>query len=82
MERQALRGAVIRYNAEGLVAFEDRPTPGRSPGLTEGEEAALAGLTRHGLDPKRSGIFSYASEDTASLIEQRFMPTSLPPSNL
>jgi hypothetical protein len=82
MERQALRDAVIRYNAEGLVAFEDRPKPGRSPSLTEGEEAALAGLILRGLDPKRSDIFSYASEDTASSIEQRFMPTSSSPPNL
>jgi transposase len=41
MERQALRDAVIRYNAEGLAGLHDRPKPGRTPRLTEGEQAAL-----------------------------------------
>ena len=36
MERQALRDAVTRYNAEGLSGLEDRSKPGRPPGLTEG----------------------------------------------
>jgi transposase len=31
MERQALRDAVVRYNAEGLAGLHDRPKPGRSP---------------------------------------------------
>ena len=29
MERQALRDAVTRYNAEGLDGLHDRPKPGR-----------------------------------------------------
>src|SRR3712207_3104119 len=29
MERQALRDAVVRYNAEGLAGLYDRPKPGR-----------------------------------------------------
>ena len=70
MERQALRYAVTRYNAEGLSGLEDRPKPGRPPGLTEGEEAALAVLILRGPDPERSGISSYTREDIALLIEQ------------
>ena len=35
MERQALRDAVVRYNAEGLAGLRDRPKPGRPPALTE-----------------------------------------------
>ena len=31
MERQALRDAVVRYNAEGLAGLYDRPKPGRPP---------------------------------------------------
>src|SRR5829696_9805717 len=51
MERQALRDAVVRYNAEGLPGLDDRPKPGRPPGLTEGEEAALTALVLRGPDP-------------------------------
>jgi transposase len=32
MERQALRDAVVRYNAEGLDGLHDRPKSGRPPG--------------------------------------------------
>ena len=31
MERQALRDAVVRYNAEGLAGLHDRPRPGSKP---------------------------------------------------
>src|SRR5919206_700069 len=41
MERQALRDAVVRYNAEGLDGLRDRPKPGRTPALTEAEQAVL-----------------------------------------
>ena len=33
MERQALRDAVLRYNAEGLEGLHDRPKPGLPPVL-------------------------------------------------
>jgi transposase len=72
MERQALRDAVTRYNAEGLSGLDDRPKPGRPPGLTEGEEATLAGLILRGPDPERSGISAYTREDIAVLIERHF----------
>jgi transposase len=72
MERQALRDAVVRYNAEGLAGLVDRPKPGRPPGLTEGEEAALVGLLLRGPDPERDGISAYTREDIAALIERRF----------
>src|SRR3712207_565483 len=41
MERQALRDAVLRYNAEGLAGLHDRPRPGRRPPLDEEQRAAL-----------------------------------------
>ncbi len=77
MERQALRDAVTRYNAEDLAGQEDRPKPGRPPGLTEGEEAALAGLILLGSELKRSGISSYTLKDIARLIEQHFRPSTI-----
>jgi transposase len=41
MERQALRDAVLRYNAEGPEGLHDRPRSGRPEGLSEGQQAAL-----------------------------------------
>ncbi len=82
MERQALRDAVTRYNAEGLrdwrpAGLEDRPKPGRPPGLSEGGEAALAALILRSPEPKRSGISSYTRDDIAGLIEKRYHPVHL-----
>jgi hypothetical protein len=37
MERQALRDAAVRYNAEGPEGLRDRPKPGRPPALTDAE---------------------------------------------
>ena len=48
MERQALRDAVIRYNAEGLAGLQDRPKPGRRPRLSEAEQAVLRFEARFG----------------------------------
>src|SRR5215213_6822594 len=41
MERQALRDAVVRYNAEGLTGLHDRPRPGRPARLDGTQKAAL-----------------------------------------
>ncbi len=41
LERQALRDAVVRFNAEGLAGLCDRQKPGRPPTLTEAEQALL-----------------------------------------
>jgi transposase len=55
MERQALRAAVTRYNAEGLAGLRDRPKPGRTPGLTEGEQATLRAVILRGPNPACDG---------------------------
>jgi transposase len=56
MERQALRDAVVRYNAEGLAGLRDRPK-GRPPRrLSEGEEATLAAVILRSPDPERNGV--------------------------
>src|SRR3954471_7533478 len=56
MERQALRDAVVRYNAEGLAGLLDRPKPGRPQRLSEAEQAALAARVFRGPDPGRDGV--------------------------
>jgi transposase len=55
MERQALRDAVLRYNAEGLAGQHDRPRPGAKPRLDEARRAALRQLI---LDGPEVGLAS------------------------
>jgi transposase len=71
MERQALRDAVVRYNAEGLAGLTDRPKCRRSR-LTDGQQAALRALILRGPSPERDGISAWTRADIAHLIEQRF----------
>ena len=63
MERQALRDAVVRYNAEGLAGLHDRPK-GRPPRrLTSAEEAELAAAIRRGPDPEADGCCAWTRAD-------------------
>ena len=56
MERQALRDAVVRYNAEGLAGLHDRPKPGRPARLSEAEQATMAARVFRGPAPDPDGI--------------------------
>jgi transposase len=59
MGGQALRDAVVRYNAEGVAGLHDRPK-GRPPRrLSEGEEATLAAVILRGPDPERDGVCAW-----------------------
>src|SRR3954451_15624326 len=84
MERQALRDAVVRYNAEGLAGLRDRPEPGRPERLGEAEQAALAARVFRGPDPGRDGVAAWTRADVAAWREARFGKAShpLPPSSL
>ena len=44
MDRQTLRDWVHRYNAEGIAGLRDRPKPGRTPKLSEGQMASLKAM--------------------------------------
>ena len=81
MERQALRDAVVRYNAEGLAGLYDRPKPGRPPRLDEGEQAALAARVFTAPDPERGGVSAWPRADLcrwlADRFEKKFHPSSL-----
>ena len=59
MERQALRDAVVRYNAEGLEGLRDRPKPGRRPALSEPEQALLLATIFSGPDRARYGCIDW-----------------------
>ena len=72
MERQALRDAVVRYNAEGLAGLYDRPKPGRPPRLSEAEQAVLAARVFRGPDPERDGVCTWTRADLCRWLERRF----------
>jgi transposase len=72
MERQALRDAVVRYNAEGIAGLHDRPKPGRPQRLSEAEQAVLAARVFAGPDPKRDGTSAWTRADLCAWLEARF----------
>jgi transposase len=55
MERQALRDAVLRYNADGPEGLHDRPRSGRPEALSEGQQAALKAWILRGPNPSAMG---------------------------
>src|SRR5215207_4406390 len=56
MERQALRDAVLRYNAEGLAGLHDRPRSGRRTRLDEEQRAALRQVVLDGPEVEATGV--------------------------
>ena len=72
MERQALRDAVVRYNAEGIAGLYDRPKSGRPQRLGEAEQAALAARVFTGPDPERDGVAAWTRADLCGWLEERF----------
>jgi transposase len=72
MERQALRDAVVRYNAEGLGGLRDRPKPGRPQRLSAGEQAALAAHVFPDPDPEKDGVCAWTRADLCRWLEDRF----------
>jgi transposase len=72
MERQALRDAVVRYNAEGLDGLRDRPKPGRSPALTEPEQALLLAAVFRGPERARYACTDWTLPGLCRWIENRF----------
>ena len=81
LERQALRDAVVRYNAEGLAGFQDRPRPGPRPRLDEAERTALAALILAGPAVEATGLSAWTLPELCREIEarwgKRFHPASL-----
>jgi len=72
MERQALRDAVVRYNAEGLEGLRDRPKPGRPPSLTDAEQAVLLAAIFRGPDRARDGCADWTLPTLCRWLEGRF----------
>src|SRR6266705_3748652 len=65
MDRQTLRDWVRRYNAEGIAGLFNRPLPGRSPKLTEGQMASLKAIVLRGPNP---------AVDRVELADRRSVP--------
>ena len=72
MERQALRDAVTRYNAEGLAGLRNRPRPPRPGKLDAAELVAVSALILDGPDPEADGLSSWTLPELCRVIEERF----------
>jgi transposase len=72
MERQALRDAVIRYNAEGVAGLHDRPRSGRPEALPDGQQAALKAWVLRGPDPERDGVSAWRLVDICDHAEKAY----------
>ena len=72
MERQALRDAVLRYNAEGPGGLHDRPRSGRPEGLTPGQQAALKAWVLRGPNPERDKVSAWRLVDACAHAEQAY----------
>src|SRR3954466_15414212 len=72
MERQALRDAVLRFNAEGPDGLHDKPRPGRPERLSEGQQAALKAHILRGSRPERDGVSAWRLVDLCGYAERRY----------
>jgi len=72
MERQALRDAVVRYNAEGLAGLYDRPRPGAPRRLDDERRAALRRLVLDGPDVEATGLSAWTLPDLCREVEARW----------
>lgn len=72
MERQALRDAVVRYNAEGLNGLHDRPRPGVPQRLDAAQLAALRQLAIDGPDVEATGLSAWTLPELCREVEERW----------
>ena len=72
MERQALRDAVVRHNAEGLAGLYSRPGPGRRPRLDEEQRSALRRLVLDGPDVEATGLSAWTLAELCRAVEERW----------
>ena len=72
MDRQTLRGWVLRSNAEAIAGLGNRIAAGPKPRLTPGQQAAAAELVCKGPDPAVSGVARWRRGDLARVIRTRF----------
>src|SRR5918911_1820317 len=78
MERQALRDAVVRYNAEGLPGLYSRRSPGRRPRLDEERRAALRQLVLDGPEVEATGLSAWTLPELCRAVDERWGVTYHP----
>jgi transposase len=71
MERQALRDAVVRYNAAGPAGLCDRPRPGRLSRLDGARRQALRDLVLAGPDVERTGLSAWTPPELCRAVAAR-----------
>jgi transposase len=71
-ERQALRDAVLRDNAQGPGGLRDRPRSGRPAALTPGQPAALKAWVLRGPNPERDKVSAWRLVDACAHAEQAY----------
>ena len=72
MERQALRDAVVRYNAGGVAGLYSRPSPGRRARLTDEQRAALRQLVLDGPEVEATGLSAWTLPELCREVENRW----------
>ena len=72
MERQALRDAVVRSNAEGLAGRHSRRHPGPAPRLDEAGRTARRQLVLDGPDVEATGLSAWTLPDLCLEVERRW----------
>lgn len=72
LERQALRDAVLRYNAEGPAGLRDRPRSGRPPRLDEAALKGLRELVLAGPDVEADGSSAWTLPELCREVEERW----------
>ena len=72
MERQALRDAVLRYNAEGLDGLHDRPRSGTKPRLDDGQMAQLRQIVVDGPDVEKTGLSAWTLTELCGEVKRRW----------
>ena len=72
MERQALRDAVVRYNAEGLAGLHDRPRCGPPSRLDAAQRELLRQLVVAGPDVEATGLSAWTLPELCREVEARW----------
>ena len=72
MERQALRDAVLRYNAEGLDGLHDRPRSGTKPRLDDKQMAQLRQIVVDGPDVEKTGLSAWTLAELCGEVQRRW----------
>ena len=72
MERQALRDAVVRYNAEGLAGLYSRRSPGRRSRLDAEQRTALRQVVLDGPEVEATGLSAWTLAELCQEVEKRW----------